>query len=64
MEELSRAHVANVFINEDFPPFQCYINISEMYIGFPVFRNQKKFLIDAVALNSDKIYDYEKLIDS
>ena len=33
------------------------------HIGYPIKGNTQQFLIDALALKSDSIFDYKKLID-
>jgi hypothetical protein len=63
LEELQSIYFTNIFLNEDYPPFQSgqdFHNITEAY---PIPCKQKEFLIKALALDSDDIWDYKKIID-
>ena len=52
----------NIYINTDYPPFQQYVSFYNFYAGFPVTHKIKQFLLDALALGSDKIWEYKGLI--
>jgi len=53
----------NIFINRDYPPFQDMISMYDIYDGYPVEKNSKEFLQCALALKSDFLWDYKKLIE-
>ena len=64
LERLQRVYLdSNVFLNEDYSPFQLgqtLVNVVEVY---PIKCNQKEFLKQALILKSDSILDYKKIID-
>ena len=63
LEKLNNSYVnQNIFINTDYPPFQQWISFSSLYSGCPVECDVKQFMIDAIALKSDELYDYKSLI--
>lgn len=63
IEKLHRSEiVCNIFINSDYPPFQFGQTLSNVYMGYPVTSNIKQFVIDALQLKSDSIYDYAELL--
>jgi len=53
----------NIFITGECPPFQLYISFRGIYAGFPIKKNIKQFMVAALELKSNDIYDYKKLID-
>lgn len=64
IEGLSRVSLdMNIFINKPYAPFQRYTSLYDIYKGYPVKKNIKQFMIDALALNSDSIYDYKELLE-
>lgn len=64
VEKLHGSYIEqNVFINTDYPPFQQYISFSDMYKGYPINSNIKEFMIKALELESDDIYQYKALIE-
>lgn len=63
VEKLYDAELPNVFINEPYAPFQHGQRLSGCYEGFPVKSDKKEFLIKALALQSDNLYDYKELAD-
>lgn len=64
IEGLSRVSLdMNIFINKPYAPFQRYTSFYNIYKGYPVKKNIKQFMIDALALNSDSIYDYKELLE-
>jgi hypothetical protein len=63
LEKLRSSHCEqNIYINTDYPPFQNYVSFYELYKGFPVTHMIKQFMLDALALGSDEIYNYKELI--
>ena len=63
LEKLQSSYFSNIFLNEDYPPFQIgqsFYNITDCY---PIPSKQKEFLVKALSLESDDIMDYKKLID-
>jgi hypothetical protein len=56
--------VPNIYINENYAPFQQGFSLYNVYNGFPIKGNIKEFLIKALALQSDSIYDYKELAES
>lgn len=64
LEKLQKSAMdCNVFINESYAPFQIGQHFYDIFEGYPIERNQKEFLIKALELKSDKIWDYKVLID-
>ena len=52
----------NIFLNEDYPPFQFGQSLYDVYDGFSLENTPvKKFLIAALQLGSNTLYEYEKL---
>ena len=63
LEKLQSFYFSNIFLNEDYAPFQSsqsFYNITDAY-SIPCY--QKEFLIKALDLQSDDIWDYKCLID-
>lgn len=64
VEKLHGSYIEqNVFINTDYPPFQQNISFSDMYKGYPINSKIKEFMIKALELKSDNIYQYKALIE-
>jgi hypothetical protein len=63
LEKLYRSDVSNIFITGNYPPFQLYVTMRNMYTGYPIKRNVRKFLADALNLNSNDIYKYKELLE-
>jgi hypothetical protein len=64
LEQLQRAEITcNISINVDYPPFQSGFSLRDVYEGYPITSEIKQFLVDALALKSDSIYDYKNLIE-
>lgn len=64
VEKLYGTHIdQNIFITDDYPPFQLYISFRDIYRGYPVEKNIKEFLIKALALKSTDLYKYKELMD-
>ena len=61
LEDLRNAEMQNIFINEPYAPFQTGQTFYNIYEGFPIKTDVKKFMMQALALRSDSIYDYEDL---
>ena len=65
MEKLHNAYIEqNVFINTDYPPFQQYITLRDVYNGYPIEYNIKEFMLKALALKSNELYNYKALIET
>lgn len=68
LQEVEKLHSAyieqNIFINTDFPPFQRGVTFSDMYKGYPIEYKIKEFLLKALDLKSDKLYEYKTLIEA
>lgn len=63
LERLLHATIhGNIFLNEDYPPFQYGQSFYNIHMGFPVTSEIYQFMIDALALKSDDIFEYKKLI--
>jgi hypothetical protein len=64
VEKLHRACIEqNIFINTDYPPFQQYITFGDMYKGYPIEHKTKEFLLKALDLKSNELYEYKALIE-
>lgn len=68
LQEVEKLHSAyieqNIYINTDFPPFQQFLTFSDMYKGYPIEYKIKEFLLKALDLKSDKLYEYKTLIEA
>jgi hypothetical protein len=66
LEKLGDAPIdCNIFLNQDYPPFQRCQTLRDVYVGFPVefvHGKTKQFIVDALLINSKSIYDYYELI--
>jgi hypothetical protein len=66
LEKLGGSYIdCNIYLNQDYPPFQRGQTLSDVYIGFPVEfvrEKTKQFMIDILTINSRSIYDYYELI--
>ena len=62
LEDLSRSEYPNIYLNTGCPPFQKYQRFGKLFEGFPVEKNIKEFLSKALLLESDELYEYEKLL--
>ena len=67
LQEVEKLHSAyidqNIFINTDNPPFQQHITFSDMYKGYPIEHNIKEFMLKALDLKSNELYEYKALIE-
>lgn len=63
VENLRRSEVANIHLNDSFSPFQMYCTLHDVYDGYPVVGDPKKALTDALALQSDNLWDYKAIAD-
>ncbi len=64
LERLERIYLdGNIFLNEDYAPFQIGQNLTNVVQVYPINCNQKEFLKQALILESDNIWDYKKIID-
>jgi hypothetical protein len=64
IENLRYIELQNIYINERYAPFQQGINLCNIYKGFPIKGDVQDFLIKALALKSDSIFDYRELAES
>ena len=65
VEKLHNAYIEqNIFLNTDYPPFQQYITFRDMYKGYPVEYKIKEFVLKALDLKSDELYEYKVLIEA
>lgn len=63
LEKINRLYCDyNIIINNDTPPFQQFMSFCNITVGFPINKGIKKFMLDALALKSDNIYEYKNLI--
>ena len=63
LEKLRSSHCEqNIYINTDYPPFQNYVLFYDIYKGYAVTHKIRQFMLDALALGSDEIYNYKELI--
>lgn len=51
----------NVFLSNNYSPFQVGQTFYNIYRGFPVKNKIKEFFLEAQKLNSPDLWDYEKL---
>lgn len=67
LQEVEKLHFAyieqNIFINTDYPPFQQYITFRDMYKGYPIEYKIKEFMLKALDLKSNELYEYKALIE-
>lgn len=63
LEELQGCNHTNIYLNSDTPPFQLFQNFYRVTDCYPITCNKKEFLIKALLLDSDDIWDYKKIID-
>ena len=67
LQEVEKLHSAyieqNIFINTDYPPFQQHITFRDMYKGYPIDYKIKDFMLKALELKSDELYEYKALIE-
>ena len=63
LEKLQSSYFFNIFLNEDYAPFQDGQDFYNITKAYPIPSNQKEFLTKALNLNSDDIRDYKNLID-
>ena len=64
VEKLHNAYIEhNIFINTDYPPFQQYITFRDMYKGYPIEYKIKDFMLKALELKSNELYEYKALIE-
>lgn len=62
VEKLERSSMdCNIFLNENYAPFQICQTFRDVYKAFPVAKMQREFLISAMQLESDSLYEYEKI---
>ncbi len=52
----------NIFINNDYPPFQLGLSLKDFYLMFPITCDVKAFLDKAFELKTNDIWDYKGII--
>ena len=52
----------NIYINANYPPFQSCLLFSDLYEGYPVECKIKEFMLKALELKSNQIFNYKDLI--
>ena len=52
----------NIFFTNDYPPFQTGQTFYHIYKGYPVEKDIKQFVINALPLKSCDLFDYKELI--
>lgn len=62
IEKLRNSEMMNIFINEPYAPFQYGQTFSQVYDGYPIKTNVKEFMLKAIALNSNNLWDYRHLV--
>lgn len=64
LERLQSCNVIeNIHLNADYAPFQTGITFYNIYKGFALSGNFKQFLIEALTLDSNDIYQYKELFE-
>lgn len=64
-EKLERSNMdCNIFLNEPYAPFQIVQTFRGVYRAFPVIEKQREFIIAAMQMEVDDLYEYEKLYNS
>ena len=64
VEKLHNAYIEqNILINTDYPPFQQGITFRDMYKGYPIEYKIKEFMLKALDLKSNELYEYKALIE-
>ena len=63
LEKLYRAELDNIFITGNYPPFQWYVTMRDIYFGYPIKSNVKQFMVDALNLKSNNIFEYKELLE-
>jgi hypothetical protein len=62
LEALRSSEPSNISLSNSYAPFQLGISMCNFTQGYPVTHDVRQFLIDALALQSNDIYDYQPLI--
>lgn len=63
-EKLQSIELPNIFVSNEYPPFQRGITMYNIYNGYPIKDNIKEFMMKALALGSKDLYDYAELLKS
>lgn len=62
LDKLRDVHLHNIFLSENYPPFQQNINLYSAVDGFPITCNKKNFLKAAIQMSPSKdLFDYKEL---
>ena len=62
LEALRSSEPSNISLSDSYAPFQLGISMYNFTQGYPLTIDVRQFLIDALALQSKNIYDYQSLI--
>ena len=62
LEALRSSEPSNISLSNSYAPFQLGISMYNFTQGYPITTDVRQFLIDALALQSQDIYDYQSLI--
>jgi len=62
LEALRSSEPSNISLSNSYAPFQLGISMYNFTQGYPVTSDVRQFLIDALAIQSNDIYDYQALI--
>ena len=63
LENLRSLNVDNIPLSQNYPPFQIGISMYNFIQGFPVKgKDARKFVIDAMSLDSKDIHAYKELL--
>lgn len=64
LEEFQRSYMeGNIPLSQSYPPFQRGISFYNVYEGFPITKNVREVMIEALKLKSNSLWDYKKIID-
>lgn len=63
IEVLNRSDAdQNIYLSEDYSPFQRHIKFSGFYRGYPVKSDYKNALKELLELKADSIYEYDEFL--
>ena len=62
LEVLRSSEPSNISLSHSYSPFQLGLSMYNFTQGYPIKTDVRQFLIDALALQSNDIYDYQSLI--
>jgi len=62
LEALRSSEPSNISLSHSYAPFQLGLSMYDFTQGYPIKTDVRQFLIDALALQSKDIYEYQSLI--